>query len=137
MLHELFLTTSQTSKISNAIAKNMLMDIRLIKAELSNIIQSGGFLCNKVIKDLAILLTSDNLPGLVNNLVSNATNKFEQKINEKGTVRSGKWFTLFILNEDMNDIIKIIKSLKDSGVLIDGVSETVKHEHKNQEGGLD
>ena len=37
----------------------------------------------------------------------------------------------------MNDIIKIIKSLKDSGVLIDGVSETVKHEHKNQEGGFD
>ena len=30
----------------------------------------------------------------------------------------------------MNDIIKIIKSVKDSGVLIDGVSETVKHEIK-------
>ena len=29
----------------------------------------------------------------------------------------------FILNEDMNDIIKIIKSIiKDSGVLIDGVN---------------
>ena len=35
----------------------------------------------------------------------------------------------------MNDIIKIIKSLKDSGVLIDGVTETVKHEIK-KEGGL-
>ena len=33
----------------------------------------------------------------------------------------------------MNDIIKIIKSLQDSGVLIDGVTETVKHEIKNQE----
>ena len=30
----------------------------------------------------------------------------------------------------MNDIIKIIKLLEDSGVLIDGVSETVKHEIK-------
>ena len=28
----------------------------------------------------------------------------------------------------MNDIIKIIKSLEDSGVLIDGVTETVKDE---------
>ena len=28
----------------------------------------------------------------------------------------------------MNGIIKIIKSLKGSGVLIDGVTETVKHE---------
>ena len=30
----------------------------------------------------------------------------------------------------MNDIIKIIKQLEDSGVLIDGVTETVKHEIK-------
>ena len=30
----------------------------------------------------------------------------------------------------MNDIIKVIKSLEDSGVLIDGVTETVKHEIK-------
>ena len=30
----------------------------------------------------------------------------------------------------MNDIIKIIKSLKDLAVLIDGVTETVKHEIK-------
>ena len=30
----------------------------------------------------------------------------------------------------MNDIIKIIKSLEDSGVLIDGVTETVKHEKR-------
>ena len=36
----------------------------------------------------------------------------------------------------MNDIIKVIKSLEDSGVLIDGVTETVKHEIKEQEGGL-
>ena len=34
----------------------------------------------------------------------------------------------------MNDIIKVIKSLEDSGVLIDGVSEVVKHEIKKQEG---
>ena len=36
----------------------------------------------------------------------------------------------------MNDIIKIIKSLKDLGVLIDGVTETVKHEIKKQEDGF-
>ena len=34
----------------------------------------------------------------------------------------------------MNDIIKIIKSLADSGALIDRVSENVKHEIKKQEG---
>ena len=32
----------------------------------------------------------------------------------------------------MNDIIKIIKSLKDSGALTDGVTETIKHKIKNK-----
>ena len=36
----------------------------------------------------------------------------------------------------MNVIVKIIKPLEDSGVLIDGVIETVKHEIKKQEGGF-
>ena len=36
----------------------------------------------------------------------------------------------------MNNIIKIIKSLEDSGVLIDGVTDTVKHEIKKQKGGF-
>ena len=51
-------------------------------------------------------------------------------------MRLGKGFTLFISNEDMNDIIKIIKSLEDSGVLIDGITEKVKHEIKKQEDGF-
>ena len=41
-------------------------------------------------------------------------------------------FTLFVSREDMNDIIKIIKSLEDSGLLIDGITETVKHKIKNK-----
>ena len=36
----------------------------------------------------------------------------------------------------MNDIIKIVKSLEDSGEFIDGVTETVNHEIKKQEGGF-
>ena len=46
-------------------------------------------------------------------------------------MKAGKGFTLFISNEDINDFIKIIKSVEDLGVLIDGVTETVKHEIKN------
>ena len=49
-------------------------------------------------------------------------------------MRAGEWFTLFISNEDMNDIIKVIKSLEDSGVLIDGVNEAIKHDIRKQEG---
>ena len=36
-------------------------------------------------------------------------------------MRAEKGFTLFILNEDMSDIIKTVKGLADLGVLIDGV----------------
>ena len=44
--------------------------------------------------------------------------------------------TLTISNEEMNDIIKIVKSLKDSGVILKGVSETIQHEAKEQRGGF-
>ena len=40
-------------------------------------------------------------------------------------MRAGKAFTLFILIEDINEIIKIIESLEDSNLLIDGITETV------------
>ena len=36
----------------------------------------------------------------------------------------------------MNDIIKIIKPLEDSGVLIDGATETVKDEIENKTADL-
>ena len=45
-------------------------------------------------------------------------------------MRTRKGFTLFIPNEDINDINKIMKSLEYSGVLIDGDTETVKNEMK-------
>ena len=38
--------------------------------------------------------------------------------------------TLIISNEEMNDIMKIIKSLGESGLLIKRVSETIKNEGK-------
>ena len=42
-------------------------------------------------------------------------------------------FPLFILNEDMNDLIKIMKSLGNSDVLIDGVAKTLKDQIKKPE----
>ena len=66
-----------------------------------------------------------NLPGLVSNLTSSTINKFEWKTSGKGSFWVGKGFTLFISNEDMN-IIKIIKSLEDSGVLIDELLKQYK-----------
>ena len=143
MPHEFFLTTRQTTKIRNAFANNISTDIKLSKAQISKIIQSGesfvsslSNLGKKALTNVAILLASDNLPGLVSNLTSNAIKKFDKEIIGKGAVKTVKRFTLFISNEGMNDIVRIIKSLEDSGVLIDGVAGTVKHEIKKQEGGF-
>ena len=44
--------------------------------------------------------------------------------------------TLIILNNEIEDIIKIVKSLEDSGLLLKGVTETVQNEVKEQKGGF-
>ena len=129
MPHELFRTARQTTKIRNAFANNMSTNIKLGKAQISKIIQSSesfsSWLAN-LGKDsqtnVAIPLARDNLLGLISNLTSNAVNKFERKLSGTGAVRAGKGFTLIILNEDMNGIIKSLASPEDSGVLIYGVT---------------
>ena len=36
----------------------------------------------------------------------------------------------------MQDLLKVEKSLEDSGLLLDGITETVKNEVKEQKGGF-
>ena len=43
---------------------------------------------------------------------------------------------LIISNDEMDGILKIVKSLENSGVLLKGVSETIQHEAKEQRGGF-
>ena len=44
--------------------------------------------------------------------------------------------TLIISNDEMDDILKIVLSVEDSGVLLKGVSETIQHEGREQRGGF-
>ena len=44
LLHELLLTTIQKTKIRNAFNNNSSTDIKLSKAQINKIIQSGSFL---------------------------------------------------------------------------------------------
>ena len=66
---------------------------------------------------LATIASASTIEGAIQN---------DNKIHERGDVWVGKGITWFILNEDVNDIIKIIQSIENWGVLLDGVSETVK-----------
>ena len=50
--HELLLTTSQNTKLRNALNNNLATDIKLSKAQIKKIIQSGGFL-GKLLSKLA------------------------------------------------------------------------------------
>ena len=49
---------------------------------------------------------------------------------------SGNHTTLIISNDDMQDLLKIFKSLEDSGILLNGITETVKNEVKEQKSGF-
>ena len=54
---------------------------------------------------------------------------------QKKIYRSGTT-TLVSPNEDLNDIMKIVKCLEDTGLSIKGVSESVENEAKEQKGGF-
>ena len=54
----------------------------------------------------------------------------------KKILGSGNHTSLTIFNDDMQDLLEIVKSLEDSGILLDGITETVKNEFKEQTGGF-
>ena len=59
--HELLLATRQTTKLRSAIENNMSADIKLSKAQISKIIQSGGFL-GSLLSEIAGLLIKVAVP---------------------------------------------------------------------------
>ena len=59
--HELLLTTRQNTKLRNAINNNLATDIKLSKAQIKKLIQSGGFL-GKLLSKLAGPLMKVALP---------------------------------------------------------------------------
>ena len=62
--------------------------------------------------------------------VSAADAAIQKKIHWSGIT------TLISSNEEMEDIIKIDKSLEESGLLINGFNEIIKNETKEQKGGF-
>ena len=99
--------------------------------------QSGRFLGNLLGKlagplmKVAILLAKNVLAPLG---ISAAMSAIDGSI-KKMMLGSGMT-TLIISNDEMNDILKIVKSLENSGLLLKGVSETIQHEAKEQRGGF-
>ena len=135
-LHELLLTTRQNTKLRNAINNNSATDTKLSKAEIIKKIQSGGFL-GKLLSKLVCPLMKVALPLAKNVLaplgLTAAMSAIDGSIQKK---IHGSGVKLIIEQEDRNDIMKIIKALENSGILLKGVSKTIKNETKEQKGGF-
>ena len=134
--HELLLTTRQTTKLRNAIDNNLQTDIKFSKAQISRIVQSGGFLgkilrpllktglplLKPVIKPLGLLGLTATSSAIDAGVL--------KKIYGSGTA------TLVISNEEMDGIMKIVQTLEDSNNLLKEVTKTIKNETKVQKGGF-
>ena len=95
----------------------MSTDLKLSKAQIFKIIQSGGFLGSLLSKfagplmRVAIPLAKNVLAPLWITAIASAIDAGTQKkIHGSGTT------TLIILNKKMNDIMKIVQALEDSTI---------------------
>ena len=135
--HELLLTNRQVSNIRKTFANHSSINIKLSKTQLSKMIKSGGLLGNLLGKlagplmKVAMPLAKNVLPPLG---LSAAMCAIDGSIKKK-MLGSGAT-TLIITNDEMDDILKIVKSLEYSVFLLKGVSETIQHEAKEQRGGF-
>ena len=87
------------------------------------LLKSGLPLLKSVVKPLGLL-------GL-----TAAASATDAAINKK-IIGSGNNITLIISNDDMQDFLKIVKSIEDNGILLNGITETVKNEVKEQKDGF-
>ena len=144
--HKLLLTNRQVANLRKAFANHLSTDIKLSKTQLSKIIQSGGFLgrlldpllktglplIKIVIKPLA---KSVIIPLGLTVAATAADARINTKILGSGHNRPSST-TLIISNDEIEDVIKIVKSLKDSSLLLKWVTETVQSEVKEEKGGF-
>ena len=121
--HQLLLTNRQVANIRKAFANNSSIDIKLSKTQLSKMIQSGGFLSRllgPLLKTVLPLIKNVIKPLAKSILVplglTAATSAADAGMH-KNVLESGNTTTLIISNNRIEDIIKIVKSLEDSGLL--------------------
>ena len=139
--HKLLLTNTQVLKVQKAFANNYLANIKLSKTQLHKIVQSGGFLGRPLgpLLKTGLLLIGNILKPLAKSVLiplglTAAASATDTAIHKR--MFGSGFTTLIISNDEMNDIMKIVKSLEESGLLIKGMSELIQHEAKEQKGGF-
>ena len=140
--HKLFLTNRQVANLRKAFANHTSADIKLSKTRLSKMTQSGAYL-GKLLAPLlktGLSLINNAIKPLAKNVLvplglTAAASAPDAGIHKK-ILRSAQSTTLIISNDEMEDVLQIAKSLEYSGLLLKGVSETIKNEAKEQKGGF-
>ena len=139
--HELLLINRQAANLCKGFANSSSTDVKISKTQLSKIIQSGAFLgrlLGPLLKPGLPLIKNINKPlaeSVVIPLGLTAAASAAVAGIHKKIIRSGhNTTTLTISNDEMEDIIKIVKSLKYSGLSLKGASETIQNEAKEQKG---
>ena len=135
--HKLLLTNKQVSNLRKAFADKSSTDFKLSKTQMSKMIQSREFLCRFLgsLLKKALLLMKNVIEPYAKSVIiplglTAAASAGNVGIRNK-ILGSGKT-TLIIPNDEMKDIIRVVKSLEDSGLLLKGVSETIQNETKEQ-----
>ena len=122
--HELLLTNRQVANVCKAFTKNTSTDIKLSKTQLSKMIQSGGFLGRLLgpLLKTGLPLIKNVIKPLVKSVLiplglTAAASAADAGIHKKilGSGRSNT--TLIISNDEMDDILKIVKYLENSGII--------------------
>ena len=105
-------------------------------------IQSGGFLVRLLgpLLKAGLPLISNVIKPLTKSVLiplglTAAASAADAGIHKK-ILGSGNMTTLIISNDEIEDIIKIVKSLEDFGLLLKGVTETVQNEVTEQKRGF-
>ena len=70
------------------------------------------------------------LPFGLSAAMSTADRAIQEKIYGSGTT------ALIISNEEIEELMKVVKSLEESRLLVKGINETIKNERKEQKGGF-
>ena len=147
--HKLLLTNRKVSNLCKAFPNHLSFDIKLSKTQLSRMIQLGGFLGRLLgpLLKAGLRLIKNAIKPLVKSLLiplglATAASAADAGIHKKilgsrfPSSSASHNTTLIISNDKMKYIIKIEKTLEDSGLLLKCVSETVQNEAREQKGGF-
>lgn len=115
--HELLLTNgTKVPSLPKAFANNLSTKIKLSKTQLSKVIKWGG--CLGSLLKIALLLMENVLTPFAKSVLIPLESTEAAPATEAATLKkrnNSRWAALTISNEEVKDILKIVKSLKSLG----------------------